>query len=128
MPRSPVFLRLWIAIISVAVLAMPVSGAHLHLCLDGNEPAATMHSTDDGVHHEEGGASPVHRDVDVSVTSSALAKKLDGSFDLSGLVAVAFIVLRIPVERAVTAFPESTTPILIRSIAELRPPLRGPPV
>src|SRR5689334_19310453 len=59
--RSPL-LRAWIALIALAVMAMPVSGAHLHLCFDGGEPPATFHPIEDGEAHDAPAASGTHND------------------------------------------------------------------
>jgi len=128
MARSPVLLRLWIAIVSVAVLALPVSGAHLHLCFDGNEPAATLHAAEDGVHHDGVGASPVHNDVDVSIANNALAKKFDRTFELPGLIAAAFVIVWIPLSGAAVPPPDRAATLVPHPQLRLLPPLRAPPV
>jgi len=128
MARSRLLLRLWIAIVSVAVVAMPVSGAHLHLCFDGNEPAAAVHAVEDGHHHAGEGATPSHHDVDVSLTSSALAKKLDRSLDLPPLLTAALLVLWTPGEPVGVVSPEFTATPLPESPLAITPPARGPPV
>jgi hypothetical protein len=128
MARSPIFLRMWIAIVSVAVLAMPASAAHLHLCLDGNEPSVTLHSAEDGAHHTDTGASAVHNDVDVSLASSALAKKFDASLELPGLIATAFGIFLMPHSAAVIAPPDRAATLLPAPRLRLLPPLRAPPV
>jgi len=127
MARASIALRVWMAIIAIAVLAMPVNGAHLHLCFDGGEPPATVHSLEDGAHHEESGADIVHRDVDVSIASSALAKKFDHSLDLPGLLATALVVLRVPVAGAVVPVPDRSAVLVPDPEPRLLPPLRGPP-
>jgi hypothetical protein len=127
MARASVALRVWMAIIAIAIVAMPVNGAHLHLCFDGGEPPATVHSMDDGAHHEESGADVVHRDVDVSIASSALAKKFDQSLHLPGLIATALFVLRVPVTGAVVPLPDRSAVLVPEPELRLLPPLRGPP-
>lgn len=127
MARASLALRVWMAIIAIAVLAMPVNGAHLHLCFDGGEPPATVHSLEDGAHHEESGADVVHRDVDVSIANSALAKKYDQSLDSPGLIATAIVVLRVPVSGAVVPLPDRSAVLVPDPELRLLPPLRGPP-
>ena len=125
--RSP-FVRVWIALISLAVMAMPVSGAHLHLCFDGGEPPATFHPVEDGVAHDACAASCTHNDKDVSLQSVALAKKHDGALDLPMALTVAVLVTRVPVTTPVPAFDTHVaTPTPLR-VARLLPPLRAPPV
>jgi hypothetical protein len=127
MLRSRSFLEIWIALISLAVMAMPVSGAHLHLCFDGSEPPATFHAIEDGS-HDHPGAEGAHNDKDVSLQGVALAKKQDGALDLPAVLAVATFVTRVPVTVPVPAFDtDVATPVPLR-VAHLLPPLRGPPV
>jgi hypothetical protein len=127
MARASIAVRVWMAIIAIAVIAMPVNGAHLHLCFDGGEPPATVHSVEDGAHHEESGADVVHHDVDVSIASSALAKKFDQSLDLPGLIATTLVVLRVPVSGAVVPLPDRSAVLVPDPELRLLPPLRGPP-
>jgi hypothetical protein len=126
--RSRPFLRLWIALISLAVLAMPVSGAHLHLCFDGGEPPATFHPIEDGSAHDGPDATGTHNDKDVSLQDAALAKKQDRAQDLPTALAVAALVLRMPVAAPAPAIDLNVaTPIPLR-VARVLPPLRAPPV
>jgi hypothetical protein len=86
-----------------------------------------MHSVEDGAHHDESGANVVHHDVDVSLSSSALAKKFDPSADLPGLIATAFVVLRVPVVGSVVPPPDRSAVLVPEPELRLLPPLRGPP-
>jgi hypothetical protein len=125
--RSPL-VRVWIALISLAVMAMPVSGAHLHLCFDGGEPPATFHAVEDGSAHDQPAVNGAHNDKDVSLQSVALAKKQDGALDLPMALTVAALIIRVPVTAPVPAFDtDVATPIPLR-VARLLPPLRAPPV
>jgi len=127
MVRTHLLVRAWIAILSIAILAMPMGGAHLHLCFDGNEPAASLHAVDNGVHHA-GGAAPVHHDVDVQLGDSATGKKLSGSADGLALIAAAFIVFRLPSTGAVVVPHGRADTRLPVPDTRLLPPLRAPPV
>ena len=128
MLRSRSFLKIWIALISLAVMAMPVSGAHLHLCFDGGEPPATYHAVEDGSAHDHPAATGAHNDKDVSLQGVALAKKQDGAVDLPTALAVAALIFRIPVSAPVPAIDtDVATPVPLR-VARILPPLRAPPV
>ena len=128
MPPSRPFLRFWIALISLAILAMPVSGAHLHLCFDGGEPPATFHPVEDGSAHDDPAVSGTHNDKDVSLQGVALAKKHDGALDVPTAVAVAAFVLRVPVAAPAPVIDtDVATPVPLR-VARVLPPLRAPPV
>jgi hypothetical protein len=96
--------------------------------LDGSEPPATLHAMQDAAHPADDGVSPAHHDVDVSITSSALAKKLDRVVDLPPLITAALIVFRIPAAPPVLFFPEPAARVVADSLSELPPPSRGPPV
>ena len=67
-PRS-----LLIALLCLVVIASPV-GAHLHLCFDGQEPAASLHLIDDGMHHPDSGLDRPHHDAEVNVDTHGLPK------------------------------------------------------
>lgn len=128
MLRNRSFLRIWITLISLAVMAMPVSGAHLHLCFDGGEPPATYHPAEDGSAHDHPAASGTHNDKDVSLQGVALAKKHDGALDVPTALAVAVLVLRLPVTTPVPAFDTDVAPPIPLRVARILPPLRAPPV
>lgn len=109
-------------------MAMPVSGAHLHLCFDGGEPPATFHAVEDGSAHDHPAATGTHNDKDVSLQSVALAKKQDGAFDLPMALTVAALIIRVPVTTPVAVLDtDVATPTPLR-VARLLPPLRAPPV
>jgi hypothetical protein len=127
MLRSRPFIRFWIALVSLAVMAMPVSGAHLHLCFDGSEPPTTFHPAEDGSAHDEEAIDGAHNDKDVSLQGVALAKKHDSALDLPTALTVAVLVIRMPVTAPVPVFESDVaTPIPLR-IARVLPPLRAPP-
>jgi hypothetical protein len=128
MLRCRSFLRVWIALISLAVMAMPVSGAHLHLCFDGGEPPATFHPLEDGSAHDDAADHGTHNDKDVSLRGAALAKKHDSALDVPTALAVAALIIRVPVTVPVPAFDRDVaTPTPLR-VARVLPPLRAPPV
>ena len=121
------FLRIWVALISLAVMAMPVSGAHLHLCFDGGEPPATFHAVEDGSAHDGPAVDGAHNDKDVSLQDAVLAKKHDGALDLPTALAAVALVIRLPVAAPAPAFDTNVaTPIPLR-VARVLPPLRAPP-
>jgi hypothetical protein len=117
--------RLLLVLMCVLMLGARVSGAHLHLCLDGNEPPVVLHMQSDVDHHQ---AEPAHTDVDVSVAGHPLAKKGGVDHDhLSAMVASVYLLFFSP-QQAVAAHRSEITVPLVRSAHYLRPPLRGPPV
>lgn len=120
--------RAWLALIAIAIVAAPANGAHLHLCLDGNEPPATVHLADDGSHHDDGQMQATHHDFDVSLRAEALGKKRTGTLDLPTVVVAAFVLF------ASRSTPAVTVPVNADSLSEpapvltVLPPLRAPPV
>jgi hypothetical protein len=125
--RAHLHARLWIAILSIAILAMPMGGAHLHLCFDGNEPAASVHAGDDGAHHD-GTAAAIHHDLDVQLAQTALGKKISDSSDGMAFIAAAFVVFGSPPAGS-SVVPHGRADARIPvSAVRLLPPSRGPPV
>jgi hypothetical protein len=56
----------------VAALLVRFSGVHLHLCYDGQEPPASLHVADAGLHDDHDTGPVEHRDVDVQLESGFL--------------------------------------------------------
>jgi hypothetical protein len=122
--RSPRIIRFLLWTLVLAVLTVKASGAHVHLCMDGQEPPASVHFADglDDEHHQEGDQA----DKDVNPLFGALAKKGGPDFDLSLAVTVAVLSWDLSV------VPEGPFPPELQSIPRdhsfyWRPPLRGPP-
>jgi len=126
--RSGPFLRACLTLIALAVIAMPVSGAHLHLCFDGAEAPATVHASEDGSSHGDPAVDRGHHDLDVSLQGAALAKKLDTSLDFPALFAATFLVVRLPIPAPVCAPQDDVHVPVSIGAARLLPPLRAPPV
>ncbi len=122
------FARLWlITLVSVSLLAVRVSGVHLHLCRDGQEPPATVHISDAGDHDDHHTpADEPHADLDV-LLDDGLAKTAKSLFDLPSLAgpAAAPYVL-VALQGAVWTQDRRT---ISRTVSRLlRPPSRGPPL
>src|SRR5262245_23407994 len=56
----------------VAALFLRVAGVHLHLCYDGQEPPASLHVVDAGLHDDHDTGPAEHRDIDVQLESGFL--------------------------------------------------------
>lgn len=126
--NAPALARLClVALVGASVLSVHVSGVHLHLCRDGQEPPATMHLADAGNHDEHHApADSEHSDVDVGLDAglAKAAKSLTDLPALAGPVADPFVLAA--VHRAVWApFGPAQSRVHPRF---LRPPLRGPPL
>lgn len=137
MPISKVLMRALLTLVALAVIAMPASGVHLHLCFDGAEAPSTMHFGEDGnghsdhadhSDHAEPGTHAAHTDTDVELGAPAVAKKVGNSFDLPALIAVAGLLFRLPAP-APAVLPETDdATIVVASTYRILPPLRAPPV
>jgi hypothetical protein len=114
---------LWTLVL--AVLTVKASGAHVHLCLDGQEPPASVHFADahaDKHHQDESNA-----DKDVNPLFGTLVKKGGPDFDLAIAVALTVLSWDLPFTR-VGPFPAEQQSIPSADSIYWRPPLRGPPV
>lgn len=125
MRRESRFQTWLLALLCVALLLGRVNGAHLHLCLDGSEPPASLHLSETG-HDADHHNDTAHDDVDVTLPGDAASKPAKLSLDLPLLV-LALLLLRLPRTAAPRlrnrGRPAHTTDPLL-----LRPPLRGPPL
>ena len=114
-----------LAITAVLFAGLTNAHAHVHLCLDGQEPPASVHVVDNSNHlHEHFGSTQGHDDLDLDVPNEALAKTL--KYDSPAIIAtaiwtpvVATATLPPPVARSA---PDPKPPPYFS-----RPPPRGPP-
>jgi hypothetical protein len=123
--HSPIVRLLWL--FAIALLLVRVGEAHLHLCLDGQQPAAAMHVEDAPTHDGAKVSADGHNDVDVDLSVSPWVKKVGVDELPIILFASILLALLLPVLKS-TSFPAR---LLVPSLAPvwgLRPPLRGPPV
>lgn len=119
-----------LALLFVLVVALRVSGAYLHYCLDGSEPPVRLHLSNDLGHHPigDGQLDVEHADIDVRLIAAALVKKSDEEFGSSALFAacVGLLFLLLQPEQFSTAF--DLLPPLRTRLLHACPPLRGPPL
>lgn len=124
--RSRLAMGLWI--LAIVLVAMRMSGIHVHLCSDGQEAPVAVHLLDGSLHHEtetsEGAEE--HQDQDVDVFGAALFKKSDAGGDLLPLAFIFVLLLLLPHARYF--FPILRASALpVGPTAYFTPPLRGPP-
>jgi len=98
------------------------SGAHGHLCFDGQEPPVTVHMHALGDHPEHD-SNEKHVDADVELGQLMLAKL--SKIDLPLLIAAALL-LAVLFEKITIVTPRYSHAHSARR-AGLRPPLRAPP-
>lgn len=106
-------------------LAVPrADGAHLHLCLDGQEAPVELHSPDGGEHHaDESGTE--HQDRDLDLSSDSLGKSPSKGFD-SGMPATAPSFVAFATSSNMPRPVVDPVPVLSTRRFVL-PPFRGPP-
>jgi len=108
----------------LALLCPRLGGAHLHLCLDGQDAPVSVHASEPG-HGDAHHGDPAHSDQDVSLVSDALTPLSKLFADLPTLLAVLALILaaraqRSPLRAAALAVP-------VPQVRFHHPPLRGPP-
>lgn len=113
-----------VSLIALAIwLVTSMSGAHGHLCFDGQEPPLTVHMEMLG-NHPEHDINEKHVDADVDLNQFFLTKlvKIDLPFLIAGAL---FLVLlfRQPIH-----FVSFYSRVFSSRLIGLRPPLRAPPV
>lgn len=118
--------RPWLLTLAcVALLFARLGGAHVHLCLDGSEPPASLHVTDSG-HHADHHDGQAHDDRDVWLVGDALTKSGKWSLDLPLLLAALWLVAVLFARLRITA---TDPPRRAASPPRFcRPLLRGPPL
>ncbi len=115
----------------VALFTVQAGRAHLHLCLDGGEPAASLHMADSGLHHTGPGTTDAgHQDIDLTLVGVALTGSgvLDSSLPLALLAVVLLRLLRLLPQSPRQLLSGYRPPFLAPAAQLLHPPLRGPPL
>jgi len=114
-----------LSIILFAALLVPQAGqAHVHLCLDGEGPAVSLHTPDSGEHCVHVDAAG-HHDHTFELDSPAIGKLWPPGLDFS-LLAVVPVLFNLPRQAGfVRESPDRLAPAALP--LHLRPPLRGPP-
>lgn len=135
----------WLVLFTcVALLLARATGAHLHLCFDGQEPPRSLHiggpahavehhlpnehaQGHDHAHAHEHAHETQHSDLDLPLFDKLLSKTGKSSVDLPLLlfVLLLFAVLARAAEPLLRRDPRR---LELRPPRTLRPPLRGPPL
>jgi len=123
---SPSLIRQIALLVLLAFTGARLADAHLHVCLDGNEPPVSVHAMDGSVHNDAHHQEADHpQDTDVAWLDAALLKAgLDA--DVFAVAAVWTLVLQIIADTPPR--PEPLFTPLLRLPAQFKPPLRGPPL
>ncbi|HET8697936.1 MAG TPA: hypothetical protein VFO94_10645 [Gammaproteobacteria bacterium] len=116
---------LWI--VALAVVGVRLTGAHLHLCLDGSEPFASVRITDEQPAAGGGIDHATHDDRDLDVIGAAtLAKKDVGDNSADVPVVDLPVVALLPPPQRIRGEVEPQSPVP-RLPPLFHPLLRGPP-
>jgi hypothetical protein len=108
------------------MLVIRLGELHLHLCFDGQEPAAAVHVGDSPSHDDDAHADDSHSDQDVELLNTALVKKT-GADALDLLIVCLAALLLLPALRHAVPLPAYRFFVPLKP-AHLLPPLRGPPL
>jgi hypothetical protein len=124
--RSAPLIRTWLCFALLAMLVIRLGELHLHLCFDGQEPAAAVHVGDSPNHDDGSHADASHSDQDVELLSTAMVKKA-GADGLDLLFVCLAVLLLLPPLRHAVPLP-AHRPFAPLKLAYLLPPSRGPPL
>jgi len=120
--------RWFIVLLALALLGARLGSAHLHMCFDGTEPAASTHYVDDvGSHDGDSSGMGDHQDFDVSLDQDALVKASKSLFGSLLLAVGLLLFLLLPPSCGPRVAHSRFRLMLPRSPHSWRPPLRGPP-
>jgi hypothetical protein len=113
----------WIWLFCIALLAVRIGGAHLHLCFDGSEPPISVHVGELSAQDEHGGIH--HADKDLNLVDSGVAKVFVQVLAAPALIAALVVLCLHIVARSI---PVSTyAPPLFRFIPQRFSAPRAPP-
>ena len=125
--RNSTTARVLLFLACALLILARVSGTHLHLCFDGNEPRSSLHLVDDGEADLHFGANSPHEDLDVSLVGNVLVKQDTAGVDLLPILVAAAIVLGlVRLANGIISYPRLHV-LLPTPVFALRPPPRGPP-
>ena len=118
---------LWV--LAIVLLPIRMANAHLHMCLDGQERAVSVHIDDVPTHHGALDEGNGHNDLDLDldVSPSLSVTKADSADTFSPIILGTYVLAVLLPEQRHSA-PEA---ILLDRVQlptlDLRPPPRGPP-
>jgi hypothetical protein len=113
-------------LLSGVLLLLQVSGAHVHLCFDGQEPPVSLHLLDSGAEHFPGLAYSQHQDEELDNGLASLSKKSAADFDSPPIPSPAVFLFAASASHFLLKIRWDDSPVP-HSATRLLPPLRGPP-
>lgn len=120
--------RWLVAMLCIMLLSARVDGAHLHLCLDGQESPVSVHLVDDGLDHHAPSVSAPHHDQDISLFTDAIAKSTKLKVDLPPMLLAVLLSLLLLVSYTRAPLLRRRVKLTTTAVTDLLPPLRGPPL
>ena len=111
--------------IALMLVTVRSADAHVHMCLDGQEPPAALHVADGGMHHAGANAQQGHNDKDVKYAVDGTFKKAESTEAL--LIATVWSLTSFLPPRTAELPSYREVPPPAGNSFFLRPPLRGPP-
>jgi hypothetical protein len=117
-----------VVLLSSLVLTLQVAGAHLHLCLDGQDPRLQVHAFDAATDLPTVNAGAPHVDKIVALTADRLVRDSCSQCDLPPVppTTLAWNVVEVPAFSPSAQWQISASPTATRN--NLLPPPRGPPL
>ena len=117
----------WLWLLVLTLLVVRTTDAHVHLCLDGQEPRSSLHVEDRaGLCNDLDDAAESHNDKDVEAVATALAKKAAENDSLLPLPVLAAVLFVLPVEQGTVVLIDAPDLVPDAPYYSL-PLLRGPP-
>jgi len=95
----------WLWLLCIVLVAVRVSGAHWHLCYDGNEPPRTVHLWDGAMDDK---TEPGHTDTNLNLVDDGLAKSVDHLLDLPVLLPLVALLCVLVIPRRSAPIPYQT--------------------
>lgn len=117
------FSRWLLTLLCVTLLAGRVDGAHLHLCLDGQEQSSSVRVGLDTP--SRAGTQAPHNDRDIAMAADLLAKPGKGDFKQPPALPTAEVALLLVTGRYEPVAPAVAAALSASSVR--LPPPRGPP-
>jgi len=119
--------RLLIYALCSFLLLGQMTGAHLHVCLDGQEPPVQLHLARSSEQHDASELSRPHSDREITLNRSSSTNGKNLQLDLP-LAACAVHALQLAPSTGQITVPRFDHVAPYTAAHELLPPSRGPPV
>lgn len=120
--QSPWFLGL----LCLLLIGARISGAHWHLCYDGQEPPIEIHVGDAAL--GDGNDHPGYEDADLNLVDDGITKILSAGLDMAMLFAFFVLLWRLPNHARSVPTSQYRVPLFPTDPRLLLAPPRAPPL